>query len=66
MLFWKRLKKYNKEEAEKKADEIRQGGGLEKKDLPAMLLSAFLIFIPISCVVLGGICLLALWLFGLH
>ena len=65
MLFWKRLKKYNKEEAEKKAEEIQQGGGLEKKDLPAMILSALLTFLPICFLVLGGICLLAFWIFGL-
>ena len=65
MLFWKRLKKDNKEEAERKAEEMQQGGGLEKNDLPAMLLSAFLTIIPICCVVLGGICLRALWVSGL-
>ena len=42
--------------------EIEENGGLEKKDLPAMIISAYLVFLPI---VIGLFLLIALvaWLF---
>lgn len=64
-MLWDKIKKLNKPdpEAEQKLrDEIEEMGGLEKKDLPAMLIAAFLVILPIAIVVLGLICLLA-WLF---
>ena len=43
-------------------EEIEKNGGLEKKDLPAMIISAYLVFLPI---VIGLFLLIALvaWLF---
>ena len=52
----------NAEEAEEKAEEFhREENKLEKGDIPAMILSAFLVFGPIF-LVLGGILALA-WIF---
>lgn len=60
----KKLKKFNPEDEKKLREEIEAGGGLEKKDVPAMLLSAFLVFIPISLIILVALSLLAMLLFG--
>ena len=48
--------------AEALADEILRGGGLEKGDLIALILSAFMVFLPIA---LGILLLFALvaWAF---
>ena len=64
MFFRKRLKKYDKKDEEKLKKELDEIGGLEKKDLPAMLISALLVILPACLLVLAGISLLALWLFG--
>ena len=65
MLFGRKLKLIKKpdEEAEKKLKEnIENEGGLEGNDLPAMILSAFLVIIPIALVALL-LCFLLAWLF---
>lgn len=55
MLFGKKLKLIKKpdEEKEKKLrEEIEEQGGLDKKDIHAMILSAYLIIIPVALLVL--------------
>lgn len=46
--FRKIIKKPDPEKEEKLRQEIHENGGLEKKDLPAMILSAYLVIIPIA------------------
>ena len=53
----KLLKKPNKEKEEKLRNDIANEGGLDKKDMLAMILSAYLVVIPVVAVVL-----LVLWL----
>ena len=65
MLFGKKLKVIKKPDKEKEKElreQIEAEGGLEKKDMPAMIISAFLVFIPVAAVFLGLIVLFA-WLF---
>lgn len=65
MLFGKKLKVIKKPDKEKEKDlhkQIDEEGGLEKKDMPAMIVSAFLVFLPVAAIALGLIVLLA-WLF---
>ena len=66
MLFGKLkgLKKPDPEKEQKLREEIEEMGGLEKKDVPAMLLSAFLVILPVAFVVLGLFCLLAFLFFA--
>ena len=56
------IKKPNKEKEEKLRSEIEEYGGVEKKDVFAMIASAYMVFIPIA---LGLLLLIALvaWLF---
>ena len=56
------LKKPNKEAEEQLREDIANEGGLDKKDLPAMILSAMIVFIPVALVVLVALCLIS-WLF---
>lgn len=58
------LKKDNGKKEEGLREDIKNEGGLEKKDIPAMLISAYLIIIPICLVVLVLLCLIVLWIFG--
>ncbi len=53
LFFRKKLKKYDPEKERTLQDEIEAAGGLEKKDIPAMLISAFLVFMPVALLVLG-------------
>lgn len=46
-LFRKIIKKPDPEKEEQLRREINEAGGLEKKDLPAMIISAYLVIIPI-------------------
>lgn len=66
MLFdkLKKLKKPDPEKEQKLRDEIEEMGGLDKKDVPALLLSAFLVILPVVVVVLGLFCLLAFLFFA--
>lgn len=63
MLFdrMKKLKKPDPEAEQEFKNEIERMGGLEKKDVPAMLISAFLVILPVALLALVVICLLA-WL----
>ena len=51
-LFRKIIKKPDPEKEEQLRREINEAGGLEKKDLPAMIISAYLVIIPIAVGVL--------------
>ncbi|MBE6585138.1 MAG: hypothetical protein E7645_01275 [Ruminococcaceae bacterium] len=63
MLFGRKLKLIKKPDknAEKKfREDIENEGGLEKKDMPAMIMSAYLVlFIPVLIIV--GLLLLLFW-----
>lgn len=59
---WKKAFKRPDKAAEKQLrEDISNEGGLEKKDVPAMLLSAFLVIFPVAIGALAVLCLLA-WL----
>ena len=65
MLFGKKLKLIKKpdEDAEKHLrEELEKEGGLEKKDLPALIISAFLVIVPVALIALLLVCLIS-WLF---
>lgn len=47
-MIFKRLKKPDPNAELKFRNEIEENGGLEKKDLPAMLISAFLVIMPVA------------------
>lgn len=66
MLFdkLKKLKKPDPEKEQALRNEIEEMGGLEKKDMPAMLLSAFLVILPVVAVILGLFCLFAFLFFA--
>ena len=48
MAFRKIFKKTDKEKEKKLKEEIEASGGLEKPDIPAMIFSAYIVFIPIA------------------
>ena len=48
----KLLKKPDEEKEKKLREDIESEGGLDKKDLPAMILSAYLVIIPVVAVIL--------------
>ena len=58
------LKKPDKQKEEELRKEIEEMGGLEKKDIPAMVFSAYLVILPVCLLVLVGIVALGFWLFG--
>ncbi len=64
MGFRKKLKDYDPEKEEQLKNEIEAGGGLEKGDGIAMLISAFLVFIPAALLIMAVFALIA-WLFTL-
>ena len=51
-MIFGRLKKPDPEAEEKLLDEIEAHGGLEKNDLPAMIISAMLMILPVAAVML--------------
>ena len=60
MLFnRKAIKKPDKEAEEKLRREINEAGGVSGKDIFAMILSAYAVFIPVALVLLGLIYLVA-------
>lgn len=61
-MIFKRLKKPNPDAEKKLREEIDEAGGLEPKDIPAMILSALLTIVPVALGVLLLFCLVA-WLF---
>lgn len=67
MLFGKKLKifkKHDKDAEKKLREDIEAEGGLEKKDIPAMMISAFLVIFPVAIVGLAIVILLSLFFFG--
>lgn len=54
---FKKIFKFDPDREEKLRNEIEENGGIEKKDMPAMILSAYLTIIPI---VIGILLLFAL------
>ena len=58
----KRVFKKPDKEKEQELNKNINEYGLEKKDLPAMILSAYIVFIPIALIVLGLFALIA-WIF---
>ena len=65
MLFGKKLKLMKKpdEDAERRLrEELEKEGGLEKNDLPALIISAILVIVPIALIALLLVCLVG-WLF---
>lgn len=57
-MFWKkRLPKDDPEKREALKNEVEKEGGLEKNDLPAMILSALIVILPIALIVLIVVCL---------
>ena len=68
MLFGKKLKlikQPDKNTEEELREDIVKDGGLEKKDLPAMLLSAYLIIIPVALAALLLLAGIGFLMFGL-
>ena len=66
MLFWKKLKLFKKpdKEAERKLrEDIEREGGLEKSDVPAMIIAAFLVIFLPAIAILGILVLIAFLLF---
>lgn len=61
-LFSKFFKKPDEEKAKKFREELEEDGGVEKKDIPAMIMSAYLVFIPVVIVILLLFCFAA-WMF---
>ena len=61
-LFSKFFKKPDVEKEEKFREELEESGGVEKKDIPAMIMSAYLIFIPVAVIILLLFCFVA-WMF---
>ena len=51
-LFSKFFKKPDMEKQRKFREELENAGGVEKKDIPAMIISAYLVFIPVVVIVL--------------
>lgn len=58
------VKKDNSEKEQKIREDIVNEGGLEKKDIPAMIISAYLVILPICLAVLVVLVLLILLIFG--
>ncbi len=66
MLFDKKVKRViDVEKAEEEFEERMEGVELDKKDRPAMIIAAFIVFIPTLLLVLG-IFLLVIWFFFLR
>lgn len=61
---FKLLKKPNKDAERKLREDIANEGGLEKGDIPAMIISAFLMIVLPIVAVLGGLGFLAWLLFS--
>ena len=62
MLFGKKLKLIKKPNLEKEKelrDQIEREGGLEKKDMPAMIIAAMITILPVAVLALGLLVLVA-------
>ena len=61
-MIFKRLKKPDLQNEQTLRDAIENEGGLDKKDVPAMILSALLVIMPVAIVALL-VMVLAIWVF---
>ncbi len=61
-MFSKFFRKIDPEKEKRLKEELKREGGVEKKDIPAMILSAYLVFIPAVLVVFLLFCFVA-WMF---
>ena len=61
-LFSKFYRKIDPEKEKKLREEIERAGGVEKKDIPAMIFSAYLVIIPAVLLVFLLFCVVA-WIF---
>ena len=61
-MIFKRLKKPDLQKEQTLRDAIENEGGLDKKDMPAMILSALLVIMPVAIVALL-VMVLAIWVF---
>ena len=52
MLLGKKLKKFDPKKEQALRDEIEANGGLEKNDFKAMVISAFLMLLPVAVIML--------------
>lgn len=59
MLFKHRLPKPDPEAEEKFREEVYEHGGFEKSDVLAMILSAFIVIVPVALIVLALMCVVA-------
>lgn len=57
----KNIKKYDPEKEKKLREDIEAMGGLEKNDMPAMIISALLVFMPIAIAIMALFVLVALF-----
>ena len=60
----KEFRKRAKEKEEQLKKELQQEGGVGKKDMLAMIGAAFITIFPVCAIILLGLGLLMLWLFG--
>lgn len=60
MFFRRKLKEPDPESEQQLRDQIKAEGGLEKKDMPAMIIAAFLVILPVAIAALLAIVLFAL------
>jgi hypothetical protein len=60
---FRKLKKYDPEVEQKLREDIESAGGLEKNDVKAMILAAFLVIMPVALVILGLFGLMAFLFF---
>ena len=60
----KEFRKRAKEKEEQLKKELEQEGGVGKKDMLAMIGAAFITIFPVCAIILLGLGLLMLWLFG--
>ncbi len=63
--FKRIFKKPDKNAEETLREELENEGGIEKKDLPALLISAYLVIIPVAVVILLLLYFAARFLLGI-
>ena len=64
-MIYRRIKKPDPKKEEQLKEEIEKDGGLEKHDRKAMIISAYLIILPVCLAVLALIVVLAITVFRL-
>lgn len=62
-MIFKRLRKLDPKAEEKFRNEIEEHGGLEDKDVPAMIIAGLLVVLPAAFIVLLLFCLIAMLFF---